>query len=160
MTASKTRSRHSRKSHEFVERFAVALERDGFPRIAGRIYALLTISDADLSLDEIAAALGASKASASTNTRMLEDKGLIQHVSRSGDRRNYYRIAPDFFLSTMEQRLARWDRVRSVVKDGIADSTLPPHARNRLRNFDDATGVLRDLFETTLNTLRKKKRRN
>ena len=48
----------------FVERLAVALEMDGFPRIAGRIFGLLIISDTEISLDEIASTLGASKASA------------------------------------------------------------------------------------------------
>src|SRR5690349_958050 len=84
-------------SDEFVERLAMALETDGFPTIAGRIFGLLLITDGDLSLDRITDAVGASKASVSVNTRMLEDKGLIERACIPGDRRDYYRSAPDLF---------------------------------------------------------------
>ena len=147
------------RAHPFVERLATALERDGFPRIAGRIYALLLISDEELTLDDIAQGLSASKASASANTRLLEEKGLVETLSRSGDRRNYYRISNDLFTRTMEQRLARWDRVRAVVDDGIKDSTLPPKARGRLREFDEASDSLRELMEKALIKLRNRGRR-
>jgi DNA-binding transcriptional regulator GbsR (MarR family) len=139
-----------RRPHGFVEKLAVALERDGFPRIAGRIYALLLISDEEVSLDDIAANLGASKASASANTRLLEERGLIETLSRSGDRRNYYKISDDLFTRTMEQRLARWDRVRAVVDEGIKDTTLSGKARTRLRDFDEASDSLRELMEKAL----------
>jgi DNA-binding transcriptional regulator GbsR (MarR family) len=46
---------------------------------------------------------------------MLEDKGFIERVSRPGDRRDYYRIASNLFVKTMEQRLSRWERVREAV---------------------------------------------
>ena len=143
----------------FVERLAVALEMDGFPRIAGRIFGLLIISDTDISLDEIASTLGASKASASVNTRMLEDKGFIERVSRPGDRRDYYRIASNLFVKTMEQRLSRWERVREAVGEAMGDSSLCPAARARLRDFDSASGEVRDLLEATLLRLKNRRKR-
>jgi DNA-binding transcriptional regulator GbsR (MarR family) len=145
--------------HEFVERLAVALETDGFPRIAGRIFGLLIMSDVELSLDEITSAVDASKASASVNTRMLEDKGLIERVSRPGDRRDYYRIAGDPFLRTMEQRLARWNRVRGVVSDAMNDASLATSVRARLREFDAMSAECGSLVEATLARLRNRKRK-
>src|SRR6185503_20932498 len=136
--------------HEFVERLAVSMETDGFPRIAGRIFGLLIMSDMELSLDEITAAVDASKASASINTRMLEDKGLIERISRTGDRRDYYRIAGDPFLRTMEQRLTRWNRVRSVVTDAMNDASLAPPVRARLKEFDAMSAEIGTLVEATL----------
>lgn len=145
--------------HEFVERLAVALETDGFPRIAGRIFGLLIMSDVELSLDEIATTVDASKASASVNTRMLEDKGLIDRVSRTGDRRDYYRIADDPFLRTMEQRLARWSRVRSVVADAMNDSSLAAPVRSRLKEFDAMSDECGAMMEATLVRLKNRKRK-
>jgi DNA-binding transcriptional regulator GbsR (MarR family) len=145
--------------HEFVERLAVSMETDGFPRIAGRIFGLLIMSDMELSLDEITAAVDASKASASINTRMLEVKGLIERISRTGDRRDYYRIAGDPFLRTMEQRLTRWNRVRSVVTDAMNDASLAPPVRARLKEFDAMSAEIGTLVEATLARLRNRKKK-
>jgi DNA-binding transcriptional regulator GbsR (MarR family) len=146
--------------HPFVERLALALETDGFPRIAGRIFGLLILSDGEMSLDDIAEAVGASKASASVNTRILGQRGLIERVSRTGDRRDYYLISTDLFVRTMEQRLARWDRVRSVIGDGLADSTLPTQARTRLREFESASESVREVLEAALAKLRTRRKRS
>lgn len=137
-------------SHQFVEKLAVALETDGFPRIAGRIFALLILGDDEMSLDEIVEAIGASKASVSVNTRMLEGRGLIVRMSRKGDRRDYYRISADHFAHTMEQRLARWNRVRMVMCEGMKDTSLPLTARARLREFDTASEGVRAVLEAAL----------
>src|SRR6185503_5035092 len=113
----------------------------------------------ELSLDEITEAVDASKASASINTRLLEDKGLIQRVSRPGDRRDYYKIAADPFLRTMEQRLARWNRVRAVVSDAMNDASIAPHARARLKEFESMSAECGSLVEATLARLRNRKRK-
>jgi DNA-binding transcriptional regulator GbsR (MarR family) len=153
------RRARSNVPNPFVERLAVALETDGFPRIAGRIFGLLLISSVEVSLDEIVDALGASKASASVNTRMLEDKGFIERVSRPGDRRDYYRIAADPFLRAMEQRLARWNRVRSVVTDAMTDSSIAAPARSRLKEFDAMSGECGELLEATLTRLKTRRKK-
>lgn len=137
----------------------MALETDGFPRIAGRIFGLLLMSDAEISLDEITDAIGASKASASVNTRMLEDKGFIERVSRPADRRDYYRIAADPFLRAMEQRLARWNRVRSVITDAMNDASLTTPTRGRLREFDSMSGECGEQLEAALMRMKNRRKR-
>src|SRR3989440_2387909 len=91
----------------FIERMGVALENDGLPRIAGRIFGLLLVSEDARSLDDLAAELRVSKGSASTNARLLEQRGLLERVCRSGDRRDYYQARPDLFDHTMALRLVR-----------------------------------------------------
>ena len=145
--------------HDFVERLALALESDGFPRIAGRIFGLLILSDAEVSLDDVASILGASKASASVNTRLLEQKGVIERVSRRADRRDYYRIAPDPFLRTMEQRIEKWNRVRSVFSEGAGDQSIPASARARLREFDAASADVAEVLATALNKVKTQRKR-
>jgi DNA-binding transcriptional regulator GbsR (MarR family) len=151
------RARCTRK--DFVERFAVAKEGDGLPRIAGRIFGLLLTGERDLSLDEIAKELGASKGSASVNTRLLEQSGFIERVSRPGDRRDYYRISPDLFERTMGERLARWHRLHDVVLYGLTASDLSPAVRNRLREFEAAHNNVREVIETALAKLRTRRKR-
>jgi DNA-binding transcriptional regulator GbsR (MarR family) len=144
---------------QFVERLAVALETDGFPRIAGRVFGLLILADGDMSLDSIVEALGSSKASASVNTRLLEDKGLIERTSRPADRRDYYRIADDVFVKTMEQRLAKWNRVREVVSEALHDGAFSPSARTRLRDIEADSDAIRELLEGALVRLRNRRKR-
>jgi DNA-binding transcriptional regulator GbsR (MarR family) len=151
------RARCTRK--DFVERFAVAKEGDGLPRIAGRIFGLLLTGERDLSLDEIAKELGASKGSASVNTRLLEQSGFIERISRPGDRRDYYRISPDLFERTMGERLARWHRLHDVVLYGLTASDLSPAVRNRLREFEAAHNNVREVIETALAKLRTRRKR-
>lgn len=76
------------KTADFVERMGMALEADGLPRIAGRIFGLLLVSEDCRSLNELAAELHVSKASVSTNARLLEQRGVLERDSRPSDRRD------------------------------------------------------------------------
>ena len=167
MTTGRSTTAHRRRSavgakptkKDFVERLAVACEAAGLPRIAGRIFGLLLICEHELSLDEIAEELDASKGSASVNTRLLEQRGFIERVSRHGDRRDYYRIMPDLFERTMEQRLARWYRFHQIVSYGLGELDLSPTVQDRLMDFDTAYENVRDVIETALAKWRTRSKR-
>jgi DNA-binding transcriptional regulator GbsR (MarR family) len=120
---------------QFIERMGLALESDGMPRIAGRIFGLLLVSEDALSLDEIAADLGVSKASVSTNARLLEQRGVLERMGRPADRRDYYRVPPDLFTNTMAQRLARWERFHAAIAG--ARTSLPIRSREVLERLDE-----------------------
>jgi DNA-binding transcriptional regulator GbsR (MarR family) len=92
------------KAERFVERMGLFFENEGGPRIAGRLFAHLLLQDEPQSLDVLAKSLRVSKASISTNARLLVDRGLLERVSRPGDRRDYYGAAPDQ-SRTVELRL-------------------------------------------------------
>src|SRR3954467_2860948 len=122
---------------DFVERMGVVLESDGLPRIAGRIFGLLLVSEDPHSLDDLAAELRVSKGSVSTNARLLEQRGLLERVCRPADRRDYYSVPPDLFVHTMAQRLARWQRFHAVI--GAARATLPirsAEVKHRLEAYE------------------------
>ena len=144
---------------EFVERLAVAMEADGLPRIAGRIFALLLLSEDALSLDAIAEAIGASKASASVNARVLEQRGPIERLSLQGDRRDYYRSVSNLFVRTMEQRLAKWQRFHGIVDDGINQLEVSPTIRARMKNFETEYESVRDVLAAALQRCQMRRRR-
>jgi Predicted transcriptional regulators len=152
-------SRTSAALDEFVERLALSLESDGLPRIAGRIFALLLLTEQAVSLDAIALSTGASKASASVNTRLLEQRGLIERVSHQGDRKDYYRSVPDLFVRTMEQRLARWQRFHEIVDDGIEGLEVSPVIRARLRNFKTEYESVKEVLTAALERCQHRKHR-
>jgi DNA-binding transcriptional regulator GbsR (MarR family) len=138
-----------RQTADFINRMGLALESDGLPRIAGRIFGLLLVSEDCRSLDDLAAELRVSKASVSTNARLLEQRGVLERNSRPSDRRDYYRVPPELFAHTMAQRLASWQRFHEAI--GAARTSLPIRSRRvleRLEEYDAAyafmSQVIRD----------------
>ncbi|MFI5234227.1 MAG: GbsR/MarR family transcriptional regulator [Gemmatimonadales bacterium] len=105
---------------------AASLSADGYPRIAGRIYGLLLLSADGLSLDDLVGALVISKASASTNARLLGQRGIVERYHHSDDRRDYYRVFPNHFERTMSQRLEKWQRVSEALRE--ARLAIPPRS--------------------------------
>lgn len=115
---------------QFVERMALICEKEGMPRIAGRIFGYLLATDQTFSLDELAERLQASKASASTNARMLEQFGMIQRVSVLGDRRDFYRVQDDPWEQMLRVAQGRW---RDMVHVFAEASQRLPEAAGRER---------------------------
>lgn len=128
------------QSHaKFIEEVGITSEGDGLPRIAGRLFGYLLLSPEPRSLDEIAEALDVSKGSASTDARLLLRHGWLRRVSQTGDRKDYYELAPDFFAEIVAYRLTRWDALHDTVAgalpglDGEPDDVL-----DRLRYLERA----------------------
>ena len=105
---------------QFVEKMGLICEKEGMARSAGRIFGLLLVSDHPYSLDELAEALQASKASVSTNCRMLEQFGMIARVSSLGDRRDYYRVEGDPWEKMLRVAQERWRFMSHVLADAAA----------------------------------------
>jgi DNA-binding transcriptional regulator GbsR (MarR family) len=65
----------------FIEGMGLYFEDFGVPRIAGRLLGLLLVTNRPLSLEEVATTLGVSRASVSTNARLILATGLVERVS-------------------------------------------------------------------------------
>jgi DNA-binding transcriptional regulator GbsR (MarR family) len=136
----------------FIERMGLVLESDGLPRIAGRIFGLLLVSEDARSLDDLAADLRVSKGSVSTNARLLEQRGLLERICRPADRRDYYSVPPDLFVHTMAQRLARWQRFHEAI--GAAHTSLPIRSRevrDRLEECEQGYAFMSQVIRDALN---------
>lgn len=123
--------------HDFVERLGLIWESQGLPRIAGRVVGYLMLQAEPLSLDQIATVLGVSKASVSNDARYLARLGLVELVTRRGDRRDYYVIAPDMPRRMTEQKLAEIERLSVALTDAAAAPKLAPAVRERIRAFGE-----------------------
>jgi DNA-binding transcriptional regulator GbsR (MarR family) len=132
------------RTTRFTDRLAVLFEDDGLPPIAGRIFGLLLLSDEALSLDDLAQSLGVSKASVSTNARLLAQLGVVEQVRRQGSRRDYYRIASDLFERSMAQRLARWRRFTEVIGEGRRTLPASAEVRRRLERYESGFSFMAD----------------
>jgi DNA-binding transcriptional regulator GbsR (MarR family) len=121
----------------FIEGTGRAAESDGLTRIAGRLFGTLLLSDEPCSLDELAEALGASKASVSTDARRLLEQGVVERLSKPGDRRDYYQLAPRFFANIVRHRMERWASLRARVSE--ARRALPDASPVVRARFDHLT---------------------
>ncbi len=95
---------------DFVETMGLRFQDQQMPRIAGRLFGLLLIEGGPFSFGELADRLQVSRGSISTNARMLSDIGLIERVSKPGDRQDHYRIELDGLVSLFRKQLVklRW----------------------------------------------------
>ncbi len=126
-------------SKDFIERMGLMAERDGiFSRIAGRMLGYFMLDGTPRSLDSIAEELRISKASASTNARMLERMGLLERCSTFGDRRDFYRLGDHPWETLFEVSRRRVEEMLGLVEHTAAE--LPANmnaARHRLELWRD-----------------------
>jgi DNA-binding transcriptional regulator GbsR (MarR family) len=142
---------------EFIEQLALLAEADGLPRIAGKIVGLLVIGQEPLSFDEIAEQLQVSRGSVSTNTRLLETRGVIRRVSRLGERRDLFEVGPDFLERILEHQLERqraMRRISSTTRKGLPSTQA--RAKEALKQLEELNSLL---IESTENTLKAWKKR-
>lgn len=96
-----------RQAEDFVELMGRQLEEEGMPRIAGRLMGALILNEDVASLDDLAEQLQVSKASVSSNARFLEGLGVAERVTLPGDRRDFYRLAPNAEELALQRALDR-----------------------------------------------------
>lgn len=76
--------------NRFIEQMGLFAQSEGGPRIAGQILGYLLVEGEPRTLTQMAEALKISKASASTNARLLELKGAVRRTSPVGQRGDAY----------------------------------------------------------------------
>lgn len=79
-----------------VETAGHASQSLGLGRVVGQIFAYLYFSREPRTLDDLTAALGISKGSASMCVRQLEQWGALEKIWIKGDRKDYYRARDAF----------------------------------------------------------------
>lgn len=106
---------------DWVERVATFFaERYALPPITGRILGWLMVCDpAEQSAGEIAAAIGASRASLTTTMRFLTASELVRRRSRPGKRTTYYQIDDDAWEKVIRQRIASMAAFCRITEDAI-----------------------------------------
>jgi DNA-binding transcriptional regulator GbsR (MarR family) len=124
---------------QFVEEVGLMFERVGFPRMSGRIFGWLLISEPpQQSTSELAKTLQASKGSISTMTRLLIQIGLIERVGLPGKRRDYFQIKPHAWSQMTKQRIAQITTFRELAEKGLSIlEGAPNHLRERLQEMRD-----------------------
>jgi len=121
----------------FIEQMGLSAQTDGVPRIAGRIFGYFVINGGPISFTQLAQELQVSRASVSTNVRILASIGFIERVALPGDRQDYYQLAASPFLRMIESYLLRMQRMQGIL--GAAIRNIPQDMQDthqRLRQMD------------------------
>ncbi|AWS43210.1 GbsR/MarR family transcriptional regulator [Streptosporangium sp. 'caverna'] len=116
---------HGDADHEqtlnWVEQVATfCSEAWGLAPITGRILGWLLICDPpEQSVGDIADAIGASRASMTSNMRLLTSIGLVRRQTRLGERTAYYHIEDDAFEKVVRRRLAAFAAFGDIAEEGV-----------------------------------------
>ncbi len=121
----------------WVEQVSMLLERDGLPRMAGRIFGWLLVCDPpEQSMEDLASAVQGSKASMSTMTRLLVQAGLVEKVRPPGARRDAFRIMPGQWRTLWQSRMAMIQSATELTAWGLRLlAGRPPASRVRLEEL-------------------------
>mgnify|MGYP000852630275 CR=1 FL=1 len=96
----------------------------GFPKGMGAIFAVLYLSPASLSLDEIVQQTRLTKGAVSSEVRALARMGLVHRSSKLGDRKDYYEAETDFYAAVRsllrERQNNEFDRALRGVGETLA----------------------------------------
>ena len=119
----------SKKLNEFIEGMGVIAQSDGLPRIAGRLIGLMVLEQGPFSFSDLAIKLSVSRASISTNTRLLENMGIIDRVGKQGDRQDYFQLAEDPYVKLLHGLTFRMNKAKKLVE--MTQKNLPDDARQK-----------------------------
>ena len=123
---------------DYVECMGLHFEADGMPRIAGRILGLFILEGGPLSFAALAERLKISRASVSTNTRLLAEMGVIERTSVSGERQDYFRMADSPYVCLLHKMADRADKAARMTDQAVAGLVDgDPHVRRRLGAFSE-----------------------
>jgi len=122
---------------EAIESFSLIFEQFGFPRMGGRIFAYLILSDRPgVTQADLAEVLQASTGSISTMVRLLEQIGFVERVSLPGQRRDHFRLRSDPLVEMSKRRIEGAINVVDIVNKAKVLKDVGPIATDRLERAE------------------------
>ena len=137
----------------FIEEAGVVFEQTGLPRMAGRLFGWLLISDPQYqSPSEMAGALRASKGSISTSIRLLTQMGFIERHIIPGSRHDNFRLTDDAIKKIIRHGLEQEIKMfRSLADRGLElMKAIPAKRKAWLKEMKSRYGYLEECFPALL----------
>lgn len=108
------------KEQRFIQDVGILFTELNYPRMAGFILGYLLICDPPYqTAGELLAAIGGSKASISSMTKLLIHTGSVEHTSIIGKRGTYYRIKTGSLTDLLKFRMRFVKQMRQLSEQGL-----------------------------------------
>ena len=152
-------------AEKFILHWGEMGTRWGVNRTVAQVHALLYLSTAPLTAEQIAAALVVARSNVSTSLRELQGWGIVKVVHARGDRRDHFESMKDvweMFSVILEERKRREiDPTVELLRACVAEaekSRAGSYTRERLRDmlsfFETGTSLYQELRRLPLGLLR------
>jgi len=136
--------------NRFIEGMGIYFETEGVPRIGGRILGLMLSTQGPLSAQQLADRLKVSRASISTNIRMLTASGLVEKVAFLDQRHTFYVMTPDVWGRAIVAGREKVLAFKSIAELGLAALPDPNEARARLEEMIEWSNMMSEVYEKIL----------
>ena len=122
---------------------------DGAPRAVMRVLGWMVVCQPwEQTAADIQAELGLSAGSVSTAVRMLGELGLLEGVTRPGDRRTYHRLREHGWERVLERRFRALGQMRDLADSAIDAAGGDPD--ERLVEMRDTYALMEEGFASLL----------
>ena len=122
---------------ETIESFSLIFEQFGFPRMAGRIFALMILTEHQyVTQSELTDLLQASTGSVSTMIRLLEQLGFVERLSLPGHRRDRFRVRADPLVEMSRRRIEGIIHMINAVEKAKHNREIGSQATARLERAE------------------------
>jgi len=140
--------------HRFIQRMGGYFESSGVPPIGGRILGLLMIAHEPLSAEAIASMLNVSRASISTNFRVLAAAGLAERYTSHADRTTYYVFPDTAWEQAMVLGARRAQSFKRIVQEGLTAMPEKDAARWHLMRGTEYADLVIEFFQRQIDEWR------
>lgn len=109
------------RKREFIEKMGIAFERNGAAPMPGRVWGALLVSDSgEMTAEELAALLQASRGAISHATRQLTAMHYTEKFRKAGDRKDYFRVVSHKLAHASRQQVAELRQMQDLLREGAA----------------------------------------
>lgn len=121
---------------EYVEELAVFWGGFGMPKMQGRVMGALLVADPpQMTAEELAGELRASRGSISSATRALIQLGIVERRTRPGERKDYFQTRTNW-SELMHQQIGTYTAFRKIAERGLRIMEgSPPESKRDLEEI-------------------------
>jgi len=105
------------KREKIIEKFGTYFSSVGLSKTYGRLFGFFMTSSKPTSMGVLVERLGISKSTASTELRRLQAMGVIEKVSISNERADFYQLKEDLWTANLMQKVQDIQRLKAIVEE-------------------------------------------